>query len=78
MLRLGVSPRAGGALIRASRASAWMAGRDYVIPGDIHLLFYSVLEHRVSAESQARISGKTVHGILADVLKTVPAPKLVG
>ena len=32
LIRLGASPRAGGALIRASRASAWLAGRDYIIP----------------------------------------------
>ncbi len=77
MLRMGASPRAGGALIRACRASAWMAGRDYVIPADIQLLYYDVLEHRVSPDPQARLEGQTAHSILADVAKSVPAPKLV-
>lgn len=77
LLRLGASPRAGTALVRAARASAWMAGRDYVIPGDIHLLFYNVLEHRVFPDSQARLSGKTTHAILSEILHSVPAPKLV-
>ncbi len=77
MLRLGASPRAGGALIRACRASAWMAGRDYVIPNDVHLLFYNVLEHRLSPSAQARINGLTVHQALTELLKSVPAPKLV-
>lgn len=76
-LRLGASPRAGRALIRACRASAWMAGRDYIIPADIHLLFYSVLEHRVVLEPQAKMSGKTAHGVLEQVLAQTPAPKLV-
>lgn len=77
MLRLGASPRAGGALIRVSRASAWMAGRDYVIPGDVQLLYYNVMEHRVAPEPQARLNGQTAHSVLADVLQAVPAPKLV-
>ncbi len=38
MLRLGASPRGGGALIRVSRASAWRAGGACVGPGDIQLL----------------------------------------
>jgi len=77
MLRIGASPRAGGALIRACRASAWMAGRDYVIPGDVQLLFFNVLEHRVAAAPQARINGLTVHGVLAEILQSVSAPALV-
>ncbi len=77
MLRLGASPRAGGALVRISRASAWMAGRDYVIPGDIHLLFYNVLEHRISPDPRARLNGQTAHTILTDILQSVSAPKLV-
>ncbi len=77
MLRLGASPRAGGALIRACRASAWMSGRDYVIPADVQLLFFSVLEHRLSLDPQARISGATVHSVLTESFQSVPAPKLV-
>ena len=76
-LRLGASPRAGGALIRACRASAWMAGRDYVIPDDVKLLFYSVLEHRLSLDPQARLGGATVHELLTETLQSVSAPKLV-
>lgn len=75
--RLGASPRAGGALIRACRASAWMAGRDYVIPDDVKLLFYSVLEHRLTLDPQARLNGTTVHDLLTETLQSVSAPKLV-
>lgn len=75
--RLGASPRAGGALIRACRASAWMAGRDYVIPDDVKLLFYSVLEHRLTLDPQARLNGTTVHELLTETLQSVSAPKLV-
>lgn len=77
LIRLGASPRAGGALVRACRASAWMAGRDYVIPGDVSLLYYSVLEHRITPDPQARLSDRTAHSLLSDVWELVPQPKLV-
>ena len=77
LIRLGASPRAGAALIRACRASAWMAGRDYVIPGDVYLLYYNVLEHRVMPDPQARLSDRTIHDLLAEVMESVPQPKLV-
>ena len=76
-LRLGASPRAGQALIRVCRASAWMAGRDYIVPADIHLLFHDVMCHRVVLEPQARISGSDAHSVLEGVLSRVPAPKLL-
>ena len=77
LLRLGASPRAGGALVRASRASAWLAGRDYVIPADVRLLYYNVLEHRVVPDPQARLSGKDAHALLAEALESVPQPRVV-
>lgn len=76
-LRIGASPRAGAALIRAGRASAWMSGRDYLIPNDIHLLFLSVLEHRMLLSPQAGINGLTARSVLSEVLKSTPSPKLV-
>lgn len=77
LLRLGASPRAGISLIRASRASAWMSGRDYVVPNDISLVFFNVLEHRMMETSQARLDGLTAHDILAEIAKATPAPRLV-
>ena len=76
-LRLGASPRAGGALIRACRASAWMGGRDYIVPADINLLFYDVLSHRVVLEPQAKMNGLDAHSVLEGVMAHVPAPRLL-
>lgn len=76
-LRLGASPRAGGALIRACRASAWMGGRDYIVPADINLLFYDVMSHRVVLEPQAKMGGMDAHAVLEDVMAQVPAPRLL-
>lgn len=76
-LRLGASPRAGQALIRASRASAWMGGRDYIVPADIHLLFFDVMCHRVVLEPQARLGGSDARSVLEGTLSRVAAPKLL-
>lgn len=78
LLRMGASPRAGAALIRASRASAWLAGRDYVIPEDLRLLYFNTLEHRVTPDPQARLSGRDAHALLAEVWESVPGPKTLG
>ena len=43
----GLSPRAGVALLRAAKAKALMAGRDYVAPDDVQAVWYSVATHRL-------------------------------
>ena len=77
LTRLGASPRAGGALVRVCRASAWMAGRDYVVPADVALLFYNVMEHRLVLDPQARLGGRDAHGVLEEIFREVQAPKLI-
>jgi len=77
LVRLGASPRAGGALVRACRASAWMAGRDYVIPADVGLLFYKVMEHRLVLDPQARLNDRDAHSVLEEIFREVQAPKLI-
>jgi MoxR-like ATPase len=46
-LLLGASPRAAVQLVRAARAAAFLAGRDYVLPDDVQRLVVPVLNHRV-------------------------------
>ena len=46
-VRLGPSPRALLALLRASQALAAICGRDYVIPDDVKELAIPVLAHRI-------------------------------
>jgi MoxR-like ATPase len=44
----GLSPRAGIAVLRVSRARALMAGRDYVAPDDIQALLPQAIAHRLA------------------------------
>jgi len=46
--RAGLSPRAGLALLHASKAWALMAGRDMVLPEDVQTVAPAVMAHRLS------------------------------
>ncbi|HEX4189771.1 MAG TPA: MoxR family ATPase [Marmoricola sp.] len=73
-LRLGASPRATLHLVRAAKASAAMAGRDYVIPDDLHGLAADVLAHRLLPTVDAAMNGRGPTDILRSVLDSVPVP----
>jgi MoxR-like ATPase len=74
LLRLGASPRASIGLDRASRAHAWLAGRDYVSPEDIQAIAPDVLRHRLLLSYQARADGVGADEIVARLLARVPVP----
>lgn len=46
-IRVGLSPRAGLAMLGASRAWALLQGRDFVLPEDIQALFVPLAAHRL-------------------------------
>ncbi len=71
---LGVSPRASVAIMHASRAFAYLLGRDYVIPEDIVRLMIPVFEHRIVLNHENRLSKKTVRSVLEDVVSQVTPP----
>jgi MoxR-like ATPase len=74
-LRLGVSPRGATALLAASRAWAWLAGRDFVIPDDVKALARPTLRHRMQLRPEAELEGATTEGVLEGVLASVPVPR---
>jgi MoxR-like ATPase len=77
-LALGASPRAGQALVAASRARAFLASRDFVAPDDVLAVVEPVLAHRLlpapSPESGARGSRSPV-AILREILASIPVPR---
>ncbi|RJL30464.1 AAA family ATPase [Bailinhaonella thermotolerans] len=74
-LRLGVSPRGATALLAASRAWAWLSGRDYVTPDDVKALARPALRHRVQLRPEAELEGATADGLLDALLTSVPVPR---
>ena len=63
----GLSPRAGQALVRASRAWAFLDGRDFVLPEDVQAVFPSLAGHRLRSADGAGVD-------LAAILAAVPIP----
>src|SRR5690606_20929640 len=74
-LRLGVSPRGAAALMQASRAWAWLSGRDFVTPDDVKALTLPALRHRVELRPEAELEGVTADGVLDGILASVPVPR---
>ncbi len=70
----GVSPRGSEALYRASRARALIAGRDFVVPEDVHTLAVPVLAHRIRARSTDGAAARAGEAILRELLATIRPP----
>jgi len=67
-VELGCSPRAGIALIKASRARALIHGRNYVIPEDLYALAEDALLHRMRLTYEALAEGNTGVDLLKSLL----------
>ena len=74
-IRLGASPRASLALLRATRV--WAAGqaRSYVTPEDVQDLAVPVLAHRLLLSPEAEIQGRTAEQVMEQVLRAVSVPR---
>lgn len=69
-VRVGLSPRAGLALLRAARAHAMLLGRVHVVPEDVQTLFLPVAAHRLvtdaDAGSGAQLAKQILHAVPVD------------
>jgi MoxR-like ATPase len=74
-LTLGVSPRGAAALLHASKAWAWLAGRTFVTPDEVKAIAKPTLRHRLMLRPEAEIEGATADGVLDGILASVPAPR---
>lgn len=73
-LVFGASPRATIALDKCAKINAWLDGRDFVTPDDIHAVIYDVLRHRIILSFEAQAEGLTADDIITSLLKVVPLP----
>jgi len=66
-VRVGLSPRAGIALLRAAKAHALLLGRRHVVPEDVQALFIAVAGHRLVGEAEASSGPALARAILHSV-----------
>ena len=77
LVELGVSPRGSLALMNMVKATAFLSGRDYVIPNDVQYIFKDVAAHRIILKAKARVNNVTVDNLLDDILRIVRSPKII-
>ena len=71
---LGGSPRASIALDRCSRAHAWLAGRDYVDPEDVHAIAHDCLRHRLALSYEATGRSVSADDVIDRLLEGIAMP----
>jgi len=70
-IQVGVSPRGSIALDKASRAHAWLAGRDHVTPDDIRAIINDCLRHRIVLSYEANADGVSTDDVIGQLIKLV-------
>ena len=74
-LYLGASPRASIAILKASKAFAAMAGRDFVTPEDIKNVAVPVLQHRILVTPEREMEGISSKEIIKQIIENLEIPR---
>jgi MoxR-like ATPase len=74
-VRLGASPRAGVALLAASRARAALRGAEWLSPDDVKAMAPAALRHRLVLRPEAELEGATADDLVRELLDTVEVPR---
>jgi len=74
-IALGAGPRGSIALVRAARAQAVLAGRDFVTPDDVREVARPALRHRIALAPELQIEGQSADDALTALLAKVEAPR---
>ena len=70
-IEYGVSPRATIALDRCAKAHAYMNGKDFVSPDDVHAVIHDVYRHRLLLSFDAEAQGVSSDMVIDELLKKV-------
>ena len=70
----GASPRATIAMVKMSKAAAWLRGRNFVVPNDVIGQLPYVLNHRILLNSSARLSGQTKALVIQQIIDSTERP----
>ena len=74
LIRCGASPRGTINLALASKALAFLNGRNFVTPNDVKQLAPDILRHRVLLSYEAEAEGKTSEDVIRELLEKLPVP----
>ena len=74
LVKLGASPRGGIALLKASKAYAYVDGRDYVVPDDVRAVMSAVLSHRLMLSPKGKSVFENAEAVMEEIAMSVPVP----
>ncbi|MFR7592624.1 MAG: AAA family ATPase [Longibaculum sp.] len=74
LIEQGASPRGSLALMKLSKACAYLRNRDYVIPSDIHEVIDMVLAHRLILNYDAKMKEMNANQIIDEILHQIKEP----
>ena len=72
-VEIGVNPRGSIALIKGAQAYAFMQGREYVVPEDIHKVIVPIIAHRIYLKPGYDNSSVSIQRIIQESLKKIKA-----
>jgi MoxR-like ATPase len=75
LVGLGSSPRGSLAILHLSRATAALAGRDFVTPEDVKAVAAPALSHRLLLKSGTWLAGTKAEEIIRGILDETKAPR---
>ena len=75
-IEVGISPRGSLALFHVAKATAFVEGRNYVLPEDVRYMIEDVFVHRLAQSGRGRAMGIKSAELVQDILAKVPIPKL--
>lgn len=73
-LQFGASPRVSIDMFKASRAVAFLRGREFVTPSDIASIIKELMRHRLVLSYEAEAEGIAVDELIEKIIKAVPIP----
>ncbi len=74
-LALGASPRAAVAWLQASKANAWLSGREFVTPDDVKAVAAPTLRHRLILRPEAQLDGLQIDSVIRSLLSQISVPR---
>jgi MoxR-like ATPase len=74
LLTLGVSPRSYQHVLALARVTAFLHGRDYVLPDDVKEIYLDASRHRIARSIRAQAENVDADEILSELLRAVPLP----
>lgn len=74
LIQIGASPRATLNMAIAAKASAFLAGRAYVVPQDVKSVAPDVLRHRIVPSYEAEAEDMTAAALIASMLDELRTP----